>query len=66
MEQDENIQPDQNADVDQKEHNKGDRKINKADLPVLNTKDKDLKPANKISKAIHIKPAEEQQFEKEA
>ncbi len=65
MEQDKNIQPDQNADVDQKEHDKGDRKINKADLPVLNTKDRALNPTDKISEDIHIKPAEEQQFEKD-
>jgi len=65
MEQDKNIQPDQKSGLEQDEHDKGDRKINKADLPVLNTKDRDLKPTNKISEDIHIKPADEQQFERE-
>jgi len=64
---DKNIQPPQKSVLNLKEQpdkrNKGNYKTKEADLTEVNTNDGDLKPTNEISKNIHIKPAEEQQFE---
>jgi hypothetical protein len=64
---DKNIQPQQKEDLNHKEHpekrDKRNYKTNEVDSSEENTKDGDLKPTNNISVNIHIKPAEEQQFE---
>lgn len=64
---DKNIQSQQKKDLNQKEQqdkrHKRNYKIKETDSSEENTKDGDLKLTNKISKNIHMKPAEEQQFE---
>ena len=64
---DKNIQSQQKKDLNQKEQHykrhKRNYKIKETDSFEKNTKDGDLKLTNKISKNIHMKPAEEQQFE---
>ena len=64
---DKNIQSQQKKDLNQKEQqdkrHKRNYKIKETDSSEENTKDVDLKLTNKISKNIHMKPAEEQQFE---
>ncbi len=64
---DKNIQPQDKVNLNQKEHLDRRTEINpivkEADLTEVNTNDGGLKLTNKISKNIHIKPAEEQQFE---
>ncbi len=64
---DKNIQSQQKKDLNQKEQqdkrHKRNYKIKETDSFEKNTKDGDLKLTNKISKNIHMKPVEEQQFE---
>ena len=64
---DKNIQSQQKKDLNQKEQqdkrHKRNYKIKETDSSEENTKDGDLKLTNKISNNIHMKPAEEQQFE---
>ena len=52
-------------DPHQANPSKDDDKIKEAELAKTNDHDEDLKPTNKISENIHVKPAEEQQFEKD-
>jgi len=64
---DKNIQPQDKADLNEKEHWERGIKINSAakevDLGKENRKDEDLKPTNPLSENIHTKPADEQMFE---
>ena len=64
---DKNIQSQQKKDLNQKEQqdkrHKRNYKIKETGSSEENTKDGDLKLTNKISNNIHMKPAEEQQFE---
>ncbi len=64
---DKNIQPQQESNLNQREQaekrDKRNDKTKEADSYEENVKDGALKPTNKISKNIHDKPAEEQQFE---
>ena len=64
---DKNIQSQQKKDLNQKEQpdkrHKRNYKIKETDWSEDNTKDGDLKLTNKISNNIHMKLAEEQQFE---
>lgn len=65
MEQDKNIQPSQETNVNQEEYDNKNSQTKEAGSPDGNTKDGDLKPINNIAESIHIMPADEQQFEKE-
>ena len=64
---DKNVQPQDKIDVNKKEHS--DRRTemnsteNETDLYNEDKKNGDFKPTNKITKNIHIKPADEQMFE---
>lgn len=65
MNQNKKIITDQEPDLNQKEQ-KRDKDIlqtKETDLTERAVEDGDLKPTNIISKNVHIKPAEEQQFE---
>jgi len=67
MDENKSLLPKQESDIIQKggELDKSHDKTKDMDLPEEDTKDGDLKPTNKISENIHIKPADEQQFENE-
>jgi len=69
MNQAKNIQQEQATDVKENERldklNKKNYKTKEADTTEANTKEGALKPTHKISKNIHVEPAEEQQFENE-
>jgi len=60
-----NIQPEQESDLNQKDHKQDKRNYRTKECisTERDMKEGDLKPTNKISENIHTKPAEEQQFE---
>jgi len=59
------MKKEQESDSNQKEllGDKKNHKVNEDDWSEATTEDGELKPINKFSKSIHIKPADEQQFE---
>jgi hypothetical protein len=64
MNKNKNVRPEQESDLNQKEHlDKRNDKTKETDSTERSTKQGDLNPTNKISENIHILPAEEQQFE---